>query len=113
MACISVNAFQLLCHTNSPVLYTVALLYDTLENMNSTVSGWGCHVFIKENTGKLFAIDNLQVMILDQSVGAVGQSQLVATCSLLHCVVLESPTRGKDIHQCKSLRSLHLGFHGQ
>ena len=34
---------------------------------------------VKEDTGKLFAINDLPVTILDQLAAAVGQSQLVAT----------------------------------
>ena len=37
----------------------------------------------KKNTGKLFAIDDLPVMILNQLAGAVGE--LIAIRSLLHC----------------------------
>jgi hypothetical protein len=37
-------------------------------------------VLLKEDTGKLFAINDLPVMILDQLAAAVGRSQLFARC---------------------------------
>ena len=72
---------------------------------------------VKEDTGKLFAINDLPVTILDQLAAAVGQSQLVATARCytvakmfeILTTVLEPLTRGKDIvRQCISVRLLHL-----
>ena len=71
---------------------------------------------VKEDTGKLLAINDLPVTILDQLAAAVGQSQLVATARCytvakmfeILTTVLEPLTRGKDIRQCVSVRLLHL-----
>ena len=68
---------------------------------------------VKEDTGKLFAINDLPVTILDQLAAAVGQSQLVATarCYTVAKIfeILTTVLRSKDIRQCVSLRLLHLG----
>ena len=66
----------------------------------------------KEGTGKLLAIDDLLGTILDQLAAAVGRSQLVATTrcyTVAKIFAILTPTRGKDIRQCVSLSSLHLG----
>ena len=65
---------------------------------------------IKEDTGKLFAIDDVPVTILDQLAAAMGQTQLVATARCytvakffeILTTVLESTTCGNDI--CTSMR---------